>query len=204
MRLTDQTVAEVLQQLGDKCPAPGGGAVAPLVAALASALARMVVNYSVGKASLAEHHTQHRESLEALSALGARAVALVDEDAEAYARLSELMKLPRDDPRRQAAWSDAVEAALAAPKASMGLALDLLARLDALSGRTNRMLDSDLAIAAILATAAARAAAWNVRINLPLLEDDARVESLEREIAEQLASASTLAERVEAVARAGS
>jgi formiminotetrahydrofolate cyclodeaminase len=53
-------------------------------------------------------------------------------------------------------------------------ALERLLALPEGPATTNRQLDSDLAMSAILALAAAESAAWNVRVNLPHVADEAR------------------------------
>jgi formiminotetrahydrofolate cyclodeaminase len=66
-----------------------------------------------------------------------------------------------------------------------------------LTGKTSAMLASDLAIAAVLAEAGARAAAWNVRINLPLLDDQAVRETFERTMAQTLSDAAHITREIE-------
>jgi formiminotetrahydrofolate cyclodeaminase len=161
----------LLESIAAKQPTPGGGAVASIVGALGAALARMVVNYSIGKKNLAEHDALHREAVQALTDLQRRALELAAADAEAYARLNALWKLPVEDEQRQRDFPPAVQAAIDAPSGILEACLRILDQLHGLAGRTNRMLDSDLAIAAVLAEAGARAAAWNIRINLPLVEN---------------------------------
>ena len=78
------------------------------------------------------------------------------------------------------------------------LSLELLSLLDDLTGTTNHQLRSDLAIAALLAEAAARAAAWNVRINLPQLEDAQERDRRESSLAKRLQRAESMRARVEA------
>jgi formiminotetrahydrofolate cyclodeaminase len=171
MGVGSRRLDEFLGALAATTPTPGGGAVAPVVGALASALARMVVAYSVDRKSLAEH----RPALEDASARLARAemllLELADADAAAYAVLNAAMKRPRDDPQRAAAVAAAAGDAVAPPRAAMALGIDLLRLLEELAARTNPMLASDLRIAAILAEALVRAAAENVRANLRLLSD---------------------------------
>ena len=77
------------------------------------------------------------------------------------------------------------------------LCLDVLEQLQELVGRSNRMLASDLAIAAILAEAAIRAAAWNVRINLPQVSDAATGAKYQAEMDAALERAHTLAVDIE-------
>jgi len=144
------------------------------VHAIGAALGGMVVAYSEGRASLAEHADRLATSRTALLRHRLRAVELAAEDARAYAAMNRLWRLSDDDPQRIEGMPAAVDAAIAAPRATAELGLELLEVLEGLVGRSNRHLGSDLAIAAILAEAAVRAAVWNVRINLPMLEDDAR------------------------------
>lgn len=169
MRIDHLSVKDLLTSIGAQSPTPGGGAVASVTAALGAALAQMVVRYSQGKKKLAAHDALHREALRSLESLAAAAMDHAEADAVAYGRLNRLFKLDKEDERRKAEWPDAVAGAIAAPRRVLDDALEILRMLARLSGRTNTMLDSDLAIAAILADAAARAAAWNIRVNLPLL-----------------------------------
>lgn len=170
--LSSLNIDAFLAALAAKSPTPGGGAVASLTGALASALASMVVAYSLGRKSLDLHQPDLRDAAASLERARSIMLQLADEDAAAYAWLSDLMKRPESDPDRVAHFPAAVTAALQAPRATLAAAADLLRRLESLAPITNRHLRSDLAIAAILADATCRAAAWNVRINLPLLATD--------------------------------
>lgn len=197
MKLQDMRVGEMLAAVGAKQPAPGGGAVASLTAALAAALGEMVVNYSRGKKRFAEHEALHAESLRTLTELRGAAIDLADADAEAYGRLNELWKLPPDDAARRAAMPEAARHAIDVPRRVVGACLGVLRILSRLCGASNEQLASDLAIAAALAEAGARAAAWNVNVNLPLLEDAAESEAIRVEVTRALDRAKTLCAEVE-------
>lgn len=197
MAFEDQSVREFLEAVAAKQPTPGGGAVASIVAALATALGRMVVNYSAGKKSLAGHDALHREAIQSLQQLGDRALELAEDDARAYARLNALGKLDKNDPKRIAEFPEAAEEAINAPHAVLHVCMEALRLLQQLCGTTSAMLASDLAMAAILAEAAARSAAWNVRINLPLLEPELVRATFEQTIAKTLQQANTIAHDIE-------
>ncbi|MCK4872377.1 MAG: cyclodeaminase/cyclohydrolase family protein [Phycisphaerales bacterium] len=201
MNIREQTLQQFLSDLSAKRPTPGGGAVVGLVGALAASLGSMVVNYSLGKKNLADHETELSEARNRLDRFGQLLLDLADQDAAAYGVLSELLKLDADDARRRSDLPVAVVAAIRAPQASLAACADLLRLLDSLTGKTNRYLASDLAIAAQLADAAARAAEWNVRINLPLLESEADRRMVVDEIAPALETAASLAQRIEAHCR---
>jgi formiminotetrahydrofolate cyclodeaminase len=201
VQLEEQTVRDALASIAAKQPTPGGGAVASLVAALGAALGEMVVNYSAGKKSLLEHEALHQDALAQLEHLRTLALSLAEEDERAYGRLNELWKLDADDPRRVAEFPAAVEAAIDVPNRALDACLGMLDLLERLPGRTNRMLASDLAIAAVLAEAGARSAAWNVRINLPLLRDRARAERHGTETDDRLERAREQRDSIEAACR---
>lgn len=199
--LASQSVDAFLDSLATKTPTPGGGAAASIVAALGAALGRMVLNYSVGKKKLAEHDALHHNALAALESRQHRAIELAQEDADAYGRLNDLWKLGSEDERRQREFAGAVRAAIAAPSAVLESCLETLDLLESLTGKTNRMLDSDLAIAAVLAQSGARSAGWNVRINLPLLEDDAEQAAIRARIDKQIKRAESQCRAIEAACR---
>ena len=190
-------VHEVLDAIAEKTPVPGGGAVAGLTAALASAMGAMVMAFSKGKKRDADDVAAVRAIESLLDGARAQAFELAARDAAAYAELNRLWKLPEDDAARRAGYDDAVNAAIAAPRAIMQLGLDVLTQLDIIAPKTNHWLGSDLAIAGILFESAVRAAAWNVRINLPSLRDDATRSTLETYVASGLETAAQLCRSIE-------
>lgn len=195
--LADLALRRLLDDTAARTPVPGGGAVAAMTLAQGAALGRMVIAFSVGRKAFASHADLHAESESILGRSQSEALRLADEDAAQYAVLNSLYALDRDDPKRVAGWADAVEGALSPPLAMMSLATAQIACLEQLVGRTSRMLASDLAIAGVLTDAGGRAAAWNVRVNLPLLEDQERAQSLRETLATQLATLRESAARIE-------
>jgi len=203
MTLDRLSVDELLAEIGAKSPTPGGGAVASVVAALAAALGRMVVNYSVGKPSLAEHDALHQAALEALADHARSALRLAQADSEAYGRLHALGKLDHGHEQRKREWPGAVEAAIDAPRQVMSECLAMLELFDRLLAATNPRLGTDLAVAAILAEAAARAAAWNVHANLELLTDAGESRQVEAETARAVEQVRRLSGTIEQRCAAG-
>ena len=161
-----------MQNVGDKCPTPGGGAVASAVGALAAALGRMVVSYSIGKKNLEEHQPLLIAANARLERAAAVMLELADEDAAAYGAVNELSRLDASDPRR-AELAAAQQASVQVPLMVAAAAVDLLRLFEQLAGTTNRHLRSDLGIAAVLARATVEASAWNVLINLGTLAEPA-------------------------------
>lgn len=194
--LGDMPVNGFLEALASKVPAPGGGAAAGVVGATAAAAASMVVAYSLGRKSLADHQAFLEETDAKLTRARALFLTLADEDAAAYAELNRLMRLPEGDPQREAAWAGAVEAAIAPPRSTLAAACELLRLCEGLCGRVNPQLRSDLGVAGVLAEAAARAAAWNIAVNLPLLPPGQRG-SVRAEAEHQVSEARLRAARVE-------
>ena len=198
--LTSRTLGGFLDQLAAKTPTPGGGAVASAVGALGAALGDMVLAYSVGKKALAEHEPVLREASERLGRARLVLLELAAEDEAAYGLVNELSRLPAGDARRSELPAASVAAAQV-PLSCMAACVGVLGVLEPLPGITNQYLRSDLAIAAILAEAAARAGAWNVRVNLPGIEDVSVRGSVETECDTLLARASEIASRVENACR---
>jgi methenyltetrahydrofolate cyclohydrolase len=191
------TVHDFLTATAAKQPTPGGGAVAGVAGALAAALAHMVVNYSLGKKNLVEHQPLLREASQRLERARHMLLELADEDAAAYGLVNELSKLPEQDVRRQRELPAAIRAGVAVPLAVAACATDLLRLMHDLAGKSNAYLRSDLAIAAVLAEATARSAAWNVAINVPQLPEPAEREEAARQARELVSRARELAVAVE-------
>ena len=172
--IATQPVGAFLESLAAKVPTPGGGASASITGATAAATAAMVVSYSLGKKSLAECEEINQNAMARLTRARQMFLQLGDEDAEGYGTLNSLWKLDKDDPKRLEQWDEAVQGAITPPRAMLALSLELLRLCHKLVSTTNTQLKSDLGVAAVLGEAAARSAAWNVRINIPLLPEDQR------------------------------
>lgn len=194
--LADVSLSVLLGRFASRTPTPGGGAAAPLVGALASALAHMVVNYSIGKKSLADHEADLTDAAGRLERARSTLLELAEADAEAYASLNDAFKMAKDDPARAERIRSAAAAAIIPPRATMATCIDLLRMLERLATMTNRQLASDLRIAAVLAEAAVRASAENVRVNLPMLGDGKEPEALAGECERSVAEAQERSGRV--------
>lgn len=185
--LAANSIADFLKVLAAKTPSPGGGCTAALAGALAAAQAQMVVEYSIGKKSLAAHQTtltEYRQRLENIRVLFLR---LMDEDAAAYAQLSPWLKQAPAERGAAAAFQSAVIAALRAPQTTLALANELLECCFALAQISNPVLVSDLRVAEDIAAACGRSALRNVDINLPLLPN-AQTYAQERAMTDELSA----------------
>ena len=164
-------IDEFLKATAAKQPTPGGGSVTALVAALATALAEMVVNYSVGKKGLEAFQGELKPALAELTRARQMLVQLMAEDQLAYEALSAVQKLPADAPQRKGKLSAALLACIRVPEAVAATGVAVLERCDRLVNFVNPHLLSDLAVCADLSMAAIRCAIYNVRVNLKAVED---------------------------------
>ena len=194
--IDQQAIGTWLDRLAANTPAPGGGAVAALTAAIGAALGSMVISYTRGKKAFRDQEDELAEAHARLTTIRTMLLNLAAEDADAYARLNALMKLPDDHPDRQTHWADAVRNAIDVPRAGLATCVSLARLLDGLLGRSNQWLASDLAIAAALAAAGARAFSFNVIVNLPQLDDIADQQDLLAQTSAMTRTAQELASNI--------
>jgi formiminotetrahydrofolate cyclodeaminase len=176
--LLDQSVRDFVAATAAKQPTPGGGSVAALCGALAAALAAMALQYTAGKKAFAAHDAEIRAALGQAGRAAEMLQELLVEDVAAYEVLSALLKLPEAERLQHPQYAAAVTAAIRVPQATAGFALNVLERCLGMLDKTNKMLLSDLGIAAVYAHATVQASEMNVRVNLPLLPDHAEAAAL--------------------------
>ncbi|MBK8250949.1 MAG: glutamate formimidoyltransferase [Gemmatimonadetes bacterium] len=154
-------------------PAPGGGSVAAHVAALGAALTQMVAGLTIGKKKYAAVDADMKALALEAAALGATLTALVARDAAAYDGVMNAYKLPKDTDEQVAARTAAIDTALlhaAQIPLDTARACASVARLAAIAAtRGNSNAVSDAGVAALLADAGCKGAAYNVRINVSSL-----------------------------------
>jgi formiminotetrahydrofolate cyclodeaminase len=194
----DQTtpIGTFLDAAAAKQPAPGGGSATALVGALAASMGEMTVNYSVGKKGLEAHQDELKTALAELHRARGLMLSLMAEDQVAYEALTAARKLPDTDPQREQEVATSLLACIRVPQAMAATAVAILEICDRIVDRVNYYLLSDLAVCADLAMATARCAIYNVRVNLPDLEDLNAKSDTEDTIGQVLSHAGMYIQRV--------
>jgi glutamate formiminotransferase/formiminotetrahydrofolate cyclodeaminase len=184
--IANDTVADFLDKLGSDSPTPGGGAVAGLCAAAGAALVEMVCLLTIGRDGYEDVEPKMREYLAEASEARGAFLALADRDAAAFDAVMEAFRMPKDDDRRKAERSAAIqrayEGAARVPLelAQRAVALMHVAKASVEQGNANAA--SDGLSAALALHAAAHAAIANVAINAAALKDERVASELRAEI----------------------
>jgi formiminotetrahydrofolate cyclodeaminase len=193
------SVTGFLEALGSSAPTPGGGAASALVGAIATALAEMVAQLTVGRPKFQAAEEQARDVLEQARSLRAELLRLMDEDARAYAGVAAAYRMPKGSAEeraaRDAAIQRALDAAMQPPLAIMERGCAALALAEPIAAIGNPTVASDVGCAALLGEAAVRAAGLNVLANVVLLRDAAAGAEARARVAEMEARAGELRER---------
>jgi formiminotetrahydrofolate cyclodeaminase len=158
--VVEKSLTTFLEEVSARTPAPGGGAVSAVAVGMAAALVGMAARFSDRQLDAAH------DLAEKADVTRAHVLPLAEADAKAYGELLAALRLPKDDPGREEAVATAARGASEVPLAiaAFGAEVALLAARLAEEGNPN--LSGDAVTAALLASAAARACANLVRINL--------------------------------------
>ncbi|MFD1211319.1 cyclodeaminase/cyclohydrolase family protein [Arthrobacter sp. GCM10027362] len=163
--IAEETIAGFLDRLASGRATPGGGAAAALQAAQAAALLSMAANFTTGP-RFAEHERAARRLAEKARDLIPQALALADDDEQAFDRVAEAYKLPQESEversARGGAVQDALREAVRPPKKLIFLTKTILSIGEELAGFANPDVRSDIAAA----LEAARSAAAGARATL--------------------------------------
>lgn len=176
--LAERTIGAYLEKLSSSDPAPGGGSVAGLVGALAAGLGQMVVSLTLkggNHALLAEH-------VETLEAARASLLAAAVADERAYSAYVDATRMPKstdsDKAARRAAMQAAIVHAASVPLILAEAACGLLEELGPVVQHGTAHALSDAEMAVILADTSVSAGLVNVRVNIPLIKDEAKARAL--------------------------
>ncbi|OON87070.1 cyclodeaminase/cyclohydrolase family protein [Pyramidobacter sp. C12-8] len=177
MILHEMTLPAFVTELASNSPAPGGGSIAALGGALAAGLVSMVGELTRGR----EKYAAVQADMDALCAKGKKyaetLLKLIDEDTAAFNDFMAAMKLPKDTDEqkaaRKAAMQEAAKGTVEVPLRTLNLCAEVanLALVAVREGNVNAV--SDAGTAGQFARAAGTCAAYNVRINLLGIKDEA-------------------------------
>lgn len=196
--LTELTVKDFLNKVAGSDPVPGGGSIAALNGALASALAAMVANLTIGKKKYAEVQEDMLAIAQEAEGLMTAFTTDIDRDSDAYDRVFACFKMPKDTDEektaRSAAIQEATKYAAQVPLEVARRACALMPRIAEVARRGNQNAVTDACVAMLSARNAVLAALLNVRINLSSLKDQALVARLQAE-ADELEQQATAREQ---------
>ena len=163
-----------LAGLASDSPTPGGGSVAALAGALGAALNSMVANLTIGKKKYVDVEAEMKDVLVKAEALRLELTQLVDEDANAFDKVMQAMKLPKETDEEKAARTAAMQTSLidaaTVPLAVMEKCVDVIRLSKAAAEKGNKNAVSDAGVAALMGRAGAHAARLNVLINLSWID----------------------------------
>ncbi len=165
-----QRLDELLESVAAETPAPGGGSIAALVAALAAALVAMAARFS------RKHWADAAAVAERADAIRHRTAPLAPADAQAYEEVLVAMRLPKDlEPDvRNATIGGALARAADVPLEIAREASEVAALAALVAENGNPNLRGDAVAAAMFAAAATKAAARLVEVNLGTTAADGR------------------------------
>lgn len=191
---------EFIDALASKEPTPGGGGASAYAGALASALASMVGNLTVGKKRYADVEERVQSELLELADTRLRLLELIDADAAAFAPLAAAYGMPRDTDEAAAAQKAALQEALVdaceVPLEIMRQCVQVVESCVFLARHGSVLAVSDAGAGAVLAKAALLSASLNVRINIGSMDDEDRAAAYREEMEELIDAGGALADDV--------
>ena len=191
---------EFIEALASKAPTPGGGGASAYAGALASALASMVGNLTVGKKKYAAVEERVQAELLELEATRLRLLELIDGDAAAFAPLAAAYGMARDTDEAAAAQRAALQVALVdaceVPLEIMRQCVQVIESCVFMAKHGSVLALSDAGAAVVLAKAALLSASLNVRINIGSMADKARAKAYRDQMEDLIAAGGTLADDV--------
>jgi formiminotetrahydrofolate cyclodeaminase len=177
---TDSSVAAYAAAVAARQPAPGGGSVLGVTAALAAGLGSMVCRFSAPAGDDAQLPPGLTPVLAELDQLREEALRLATADEGAYGsyRVASAMPKSTDEERaaRRGAMREALVASTEVPLAVATTSQRILTLLDTVAEAGNAYLRSDAEIGSFLAAAALRGSLINVRGNVAMLKDPSAAE----------------------------
>jgi len=176
MPIINRTIEEFIMLLASKEPAPGGGSASALLGAIGSALFSMVVNLTIGKEKFKEQEPLLQEILKESENLQKEFLSLIEEDTNAFNKVSRAYKMPKDTEEQKDVRNEALERALKdatlVQLSIMEKGLSALKLLEKSIGNTNPNAISDIGVSALCLKSALQGDGLNIIINLKFIKDE--------------------------------
>jgi glutamate formiminotransferase/formiminotetrahydrofolate cyclodeaminase len=168
---------DFVDEVSRDTPAPGGGSVAALAGAIGGALAAMVANLSVGKGEFDEHYGTLCDVATRAQTVKDALIRAVDDDTRAFDAVLAGVRMPKDTEAEREARATAIQEgykeATLVPMTTVEQCFEALGLCREMGELATPEMISDVGSGALMSHAGLKAAAYNVRINLPNIADEA-------------------------------
>ncbi|MBI2974557.1 MAG: glutamate formimidoyltransferase [Deltaproteobacteria bacterium] len=173
--LINMTVKDFANELSRNSPAPGGGSVAALAGSLSAALTSMVAALTHNKKGYEKFNAEmERLGIDAQK-IKDFMIKAVDDDTEAFNKVMACFSMPKgsdaEKTARVAAVEEATKGATLVPLSVLEKSVEAAKIAETVAEHGNQNSLSDAGVAALMASAAAHGAYYNVLINLKTLTD---------------------------------
>jgi glutamate formiminotransferase/formiminotetrahydrofolate cyclodeaminase len=194
---------DFVDEVSRDTPAPGGGSVSALAGALGAALGAMVANLSIGKGEYDDRYEELCELADHAQKLKDALVRGVDEDTQAFDAVIAGMRMPKDTPEELAVRDQAIQkgykAATLVPLTTVEQCRDTLRLCLQMVRMAPDEMMSDVGTGSLVARAGLIGAAYNVRINLKSIKDEAFRQKTRAQLSGLVEEGEALAQEVETV-----
>ena len=179
---TRKSLQKYLDELSSNSPTPGGGNVSALCGTLSASLGTMICNLTIGKKKYLDVESEMKELKEKLSVYIGKFISLANNDNEAFERVMDAFKLPKETDEQKKLRAEAIEKstleAASVPAEVIKNCREVIPFLETISkkGNLNSLSDAGVAIAVI--AAASEGAFLNVLINYSSLNEKQKASEL--------------------------
>ena len=168
-KLIDLSLKDFVLETSSESPAPGGGSISAFCGAMGAALSAMVANLSANKRGWDDKWEKFSDWAVKGLDFQNQLLALVDEDTNAFNKIMDAFRMPKDNTedinKRDNAIQEATKHAILTPFRVMEVALDSMTVIKKMAEIGNPNSITDACVAALCARTAIRGAFLNVKIN---------------------------------------
>ena len=179
---TKKSLQKYLEELSSNSPTPGGGNVAALCGALSASLGTMVCNLTIGKKKYLDVETEMNEMKVKLNVYVDKFLSLAKYDNEAFERVMDAFKLPKETDEQKKLRIEAIEKstleAASVPADVIRNCREIIPFLETISKKGNQNSLSDAGVAVAVIAAASEGAFLNVLINYSSLSEKQKAAGL--------------------------
>ena len=179
---TKKSLQKYLEELSSNSPTPGGGNVAALCGALSASLGTMVCNLTIGKKKYLDVETEMNEMKVKLNVYVDKFLSLAKYDNEAFERVMDAFKLPKETDEQKKLRIEAIEKstleAASVPADVIKNCREIIPFLETISKKGNQNSLSDAGVAVAVIASASEGAFLNVLINYSSLSEKQKASGL--------------------------